>query len=78
MDTLPAKAVADAVVASTARQMAMLMQKTAHEDGRDCGMISCNLCLAKSLMNKTPLKSPPRNGPCMCQSGKKYKHCCRR
>jgi len=26
-----------------------------------------------------PLKSakrPPRNGPCPCGSGKKYKHCC--
>jgi hypothetical protein len=23
-----------------------------------------------------PLKKLPRNGPCICQSGKKYKKCC--
>lgn len=30
----------------------------------------------KEQGNKKWKKSPPRNGPCTCGSGKKYKKCC--
>ena len=40
------------------------------------GNVVCARCSKGQVPRLTSHLSPPRNGPCYCGSGKKFKHCC--